>query len=255
MTKYLNRILFFTFAFLGLFVLLFCQEKIPEGPERGDVLSIKLSTLDNRTIYPQETNYQLRYKIPPSGITMAEWDSISNHTVLFDIWIYNQFDEAFEGTRWIDIKLNIWPEDPDLEWMRTLTFSDTVHHYHFVLTPGDSTNIYTAGQLLWTQHDDAGVCIHPTQQYIPELYSRHVGIIRTPTERIPWVFCDTTYLAPTDTIVFFENPIRVFAQAEVQFIEEYPTFLSNLLELDIVYLPPPGRRLTCREGPPASGGE
>ncbi len=250
MIEGIRRLAIVATVLLFLLLICRCQEKIPEGPERGQVVGIALRTENNRLAYPQETHYELRYHVPPAGVSMDEWQYATDYQVPFDVWIYNNFDEAFEGTKWQEVRIDLWPADPEGEWHTSVSFSDTLQQGRFTLPPGDSTHIVSAGQLRWYQRDDADSIVHPTQQYIPMQVDAFIGRKRFPGGNMPWTFCDTTYLAPIDTVLFFEEPVWVKAQATVKFLKEYPSYTSNILDFVIEYLPPPRRKLTCREGPP-----
>jgi len=246
--RVVRAILFCAFFIVAL--LIGCEEKVLTPPQKPEVLVVTLTTQDNRSLYAHRHNYHLRYQIPPEGMSLRDWNYLSQWQVPFDIYVANHFDEAVEGTLWIEVKLHLWPADGSGAWHRTLTFADTVTQRYLTLAPGDSIRLQTYDALVWAQDDDSGHCIHLTEQYLHYFVTPRLGWKWiTPELRVQWVYCDTNAVVPTDTVVAFDQPVPVKAQAEVRLFKEYRSLLSNEVLFDIAYFFPVGmrRKLECSE--------
>lgn len=237
----------------GVFLLTFlwgCEENILTPPQKPEVLVVKLRTENNRTLFAHRHNYHLRYQIPPEGMSVDDWNRQSQWQVPFEVWVCNRFDEAVEGTLWIELKINLEPADGSGAWHRTLAFADTAMPRYLTLAPGDSIRIQTYQQLLWQQDDDSGKCIHLTEQYLHYVVNSRLGWKWVqPDVRVQWVYCDTVAVVPTDTVVAFDAPVTVKAQAELRLFKEHWPMKSNEFVFDIVYFFPVGmkRKLECSE--------
>ncbi len=244
---------YITLGLIFLVLFLFCEQKIPEGPERSEILEINLSTRENRTEYAQENNWDTRYKLPPKWMSMDDFQDMSTWEVPFTINAYNGFDEAIEGKKWIHVKLNIWPADEQAKWRTQLTYADTSVNRNLVIPPGDDLTIIVGNQLIWTQKDSAGNSIHATKSFEPIWIECTMfdSVFKNPNQTVPWRYCDTTKLAPVDTVMAFGTKKKFFAQAEVQLFKNYHVVKSNIFELDIhYYYPVDGfkKKFWCVEG-------
>ncbi len=217
-----------------------CTEKIPEGPQRTEILDVKLFIYDDRQDFAHENNWENRFKIPPRKMSMAEYESLSQWRVPFGILVYNDFDEAIDGRKWIVIKVNLWPKNDGESWWAQLIFADTAATRHMTIPPGDSLSIYTGNQLTWEQKDINGKSIHHTNSYTPIWVDCTIfdSLFKDTREIVPWRDCDTLKLAPVDTVVAYSEPKTIFAQAEVQLFKNYRVVKSNIVEFKIHYLFP-----------------
>ncbi|NOZ60864.1 MAG: hypothetical protein GXO74_04210 [Calditrichaeota bacterium] len=249
------KVRYLVFLFLLLAVLL-CKEKIPSGPERVEILKVHLFTEDNRLDFAQENHYENRFRLPPKYLSVGEFMERSKWTVPFGVKIVNDFDEAMEGKKWIVIKVNLWPADETESWRGQVVYTDTSFERNMVIAPGDSMIFFNTNMLVWHQQDIHGKSIHESNSFNP-LWVRCVfydSIVpgTKPEEIIQMRQCDTTYLAPVDTVIAFSEPKEIYAQAEVQLFKNYHTVLSDTLKLRInYYFPGDGfyRKFWCREGP------
>lgn len=231
----------------------FCTEKIPEGPERTEILDVRLFLEDGRTEFAQENNWDNRFKLPPQQMTLDQYEALAQWQVPFGLWVFNDFDEAIDGKKWIRIALNLWSADESDGWTARLVYADTTSTRNMTIPPGDSITIYTGDNLVWKQRDDAGQSIHRTDMYTPLWVDCTVfdSLFRSPDTTITWRYCDTTMLAPVDTVVAFDAPKIVKAQAEVQLFQNYHIVLSDTVEFTINYFfPSEGfkNKFWCREG-------
>ncbi|MCR4438739.1 MAG: hypothetical protein QHJ34_12210 [bacterium] len=243
------RVLLCSVAFLLTF-LWSCEEHVLTPPQRPEVLVVRLSTKDNRTLFAHRHNYELRYQIPPEGMSMEEWNRQSQWQVPFEVWVCNRFDEAVEGTLWIELVVHLEPADGSGAWHKTLAFADTVMPRYLTLAPGDSIRIETYQPLLWQQDDDSGRCVHLTERYLHYVVNSRLGWKWVqPDVRVQWVYCDTVAIVPTDTVVAFDLPLRVKAQAELRLFKEHWPLKSNEFLFDISYFFPVAmkRKLECSE--------
>jgi len=211
---------------------LFCEEQIPEGPELVQVIEANLTS--DRDEYPQPSNYSNRYRTSH----ISNFNQLTNSNVRFLIKVTNTFDETVEGIDWTDIKVKLWSEQlPEFE--KTLSFT-----YHkeetewLVLHPGEVHHIYALDSLLWNQTDDSARCIHVMESFVP-YFVRLDSVFNKPEYRYDY-FCDTTFYAPADSVVAFETPVEIQAQAAVKIFKNYDAIQSNIHRFYIKYFFPPG---------------
>lgn len=246
--------------FLLLIVLIwclvcFCTEKIPEGPGRTEILKVRLTIKDNRIDFAQENNWDNRFKIPPKNMTQQQFDALSIWRVPFNITVHNDFDEAIDGQKWMVMKVNIWSENSADAWHAQVVYADTTSSRNMTIPPGDSLTIYTGNRLIWEQQDLIGKSIHQTNSFTPIWvdcieYDSLVPATKPP-EILPWRHCDTTMLAPVDTVVAFSPHKTVLAQAEVQLFKNYHVVKSDTVGFRIHYFYPADgfrNKFWCREG-------
>lgn len=242
------------FAFgIAISLILFCTEKIPQGPERTEILEVKLFIYNDRIDFAQENNWENRFKIPPRNMSMAEYEMLSQWRVPFGIMAYNNFDEAIDGRKWIVIKVNLWPNNSAESWQAQLVFADTTATRHLTIPPGDSLSIYTGNRLTWEQKDDKGLSIHHTDSYTPIWIDCTLfdSLFKNTRKIVLWRDCDTLQLAPVDTVAAYDKPKIIYAQAEVQLFQNYRVIKSNTVEFKIHYFfPSEGFRpkFWCPEG-------
>lgn len=249
--KKIERILIILLAIL----ILTCEEKIPSGPERVEILKAHLFTEDNRLDFAQENHFENRFRMPPKYMTMEEFNYRSKWMISFGINVKNDFDEAMEGKKWIIFKVNLWPANESENWRAQVVYADTAFERNMVLAPGDSMMFFSRNLLIWYQKDINGKSIHVTNRFRPPWvtcsYRDSVVPMTKPEEIITLRQCDTTYLDPVDTVVAFSEPKEIFAQAEIQLFKNYHAILSDTLKLRIhYYFPGDGfyRKFWCREG-------
>jgi hypothetical protein len=236
-----------------------CQEKIPEGPPRGQVLRAELYTTSGQTAFPQPPDFEDRYlldKVPAEERTLLEqWK------VFFRVAVRNVFDETIDGTRWIKVTLRLWPRDGS-GWSKTLTYADTTGNESLVIHPGDSFVLFTEDKLIWDQTDDLGRSIHRYEPYqLTIILKREVErIVWEPETRekkvVPWILCRKLRTVTLDSLVAFDAPVVVKAKAHAQLFREYPGVDTDELEIRIFYFFPHGLlpKYWCVEGPAGGGG-
>ena len=230
--------------FLSIVLIISCNKKIPEGPERTEILLINLSIEDNRKDFTQVNNWENRYRLPPKEMLSEEYEYLAQWQIPFHINVHNYFDEAIDGKKWIYMKLNIWPEDPNENWSHEIIFTDTTSTRNMVIPPGDSVYIYTGDRLIWDQQDNEGKSIHLINNYTPIWVVGHCYYtdIRYgdsfPSEYMIASRLDTTYLTPVDTVIAFNEPKKIFAQVEVQLFKNYHSVKSDILKFNIHYFYP-----------------
>lgn len=219
-----------------------CEEQIPEGPELVQVIEASLTS--DRDEYPQPSNYGNRYRTSH----ISNFTQLTNSNVRFQIKVTNTFDETVEGIDWTDVKVKIWSEQlPEFE--KTLSFT-----YHkedtewLVLHPGEVHHIYALDSLLWNQTDDSARYIHVMESFVP--YSVRSKNVYNKYIRSYESFCDTTFYAPVDSVVAFETPVEIQAQAAVKIFKNYDAVQSNIHRFYIKYFFPPGMidRRKCSTG-------
>lgn len=118
------------------------------------------------------------------------------------------------------------------------------------LAPGDSIRIETYQPLLWQQDDDSGRCVHLTERNLHYVVNRRLGWKwMQPEVRVQWVYCDTGAIVPSDTVVAFDLPVAVKAQAELRLFKEHWPMEFNDFVFEIAYLFRVGmkRKLECSE--------
>jgi len=243
----MNLKLRYSLFYLGISFcfIFFCEEKIPEGPERSEIVKVKLTTKENRTDYSQENNWENRYQIPPSRMSLDEFEYLSQWQVPFHITVYNDFDEAIDGKPWVKIIINLWPEQSENPWQAQLVYADTTATRHLTIPPGDSIAIYAGIKLTWDQKDLDGKSIHLTSSFTPKIIDCYVfesdsvaNRNTMPMQYFKKTICDTTELAPEDTVLSYSEPKVVNAQAEVQIFKNYRTLISNIFQFKIHYFYP-----------------
>jgi hypothetical protein len=245
--------IFLALIFSVLLFSLFCDEQIPEGPELVQVIEADFYAADHgvnenmsRTVFPHPTNYENRY-YRPRYINANDWQYLTDFRLRFKIKVTNTFDETVDGLEWIDVKLRLWSTNyPAISC--TLSFS---HHRtdsrQLVLHPGESFHVYTEEPMEWDQTDENGQTIHNMNSYRP--YSIRVDSVykKVPLNQEQIYFCDTTYFAAVDTVVWFDPAIEMKAQADVKIFKNYDYIASNIFNFKIIYFHPPGmiKRQRC----------
>ncbi len=236
---------------IAMIMLLTCEEQIPEGPPKVQVIEADLYVPFDRKVFPQPTNYENRYK-RPADLKQEDWDFLTDSDIRFRIKINNIFDETIDGLKWIDVTLKLWSTNfPDIK--RTLTYQNLREDsILIVLHPGKSYYVYTEDSLIWEQRDEVGTLIHKTDRYhtfgvrLDSLFSK---------EKNKWeFFCDTTYYAWVDTVKQFDIPIRMKAQAWVRIFKNYEPIETNIFGFQISYIYPPGMT-DVHECPIGGGGK
>ncbi len=223
-----------------------CDEEIPEGPELVQVIEADFYATNHgvsenmpRTVFPHPTNYENRY-YRPKYISANEWQYLTDYKLRFRIKVTNTFDETIDGLEWIDIKLRLWSTNyPAINC--TLSFKrHRIDFRQLVLHPGESFNVYPEEQMIWDQTDESGRSIHKINSYRP--FSVRVDSVynKVPLNQQQIYFCDTTYFAPVDTVVFFDPAIEMKAQADVKIFKNYDYIVSNIFNFTIIYFNPPG---------------
>ena len=222
----------FILIFTTILLFLSCQEEIPEGPELVQVIEASLVT--DRNEYPQPSNYGNRYWISH----IPNFKNLTNANVRFKVKVTNTFDETVEGIDWTEVKVKLWSEQlPNFE--KTLSFT-----YHkdetewLILHPGEEYHIYTLDSLVWVQTNENDTCIHVMESFVP-YFVRLDSVFNKPERRHEY-FCDTTFFAPADSVVAFETPIDIQAQAAVKIFKNYEAVQSNVCRFQIKYFFPPG---------------
>ena len=238
-----------------IIINLTCTEKIPEGPERTEILKVRLFCENGRLDFAQENHWDNRFQLPPKEMTQDEFEYAAEWRVPFGIAIKNDFDEAMEGRKWIETKINLWSANQTDDWRAELSFADTTTTRNMVIPPGDSISLYTGDKLTWEQKDVLGKSIHQTDLYHPIwvtcAYYDSIVPGTKPAQIFPVRECDTLTLSPVDTVIAFEQPKTIFAQAEVKLFKDYRTVQSDTLTFRIhYYCPPDGfrQKFWCREG-------
>lgn len=236
-----------------------CEEKIPEGPPRTQVLKAHLSTTFGQTAFPQPPDFEDRYnmdKVPADEMTLLrQWK------IFYRIAVENVFDETIDGTKWIKVTLRIWPRDGG-GWSKTLTYADTTSNESLVIHPGHTYVLYTEDKLIWDQTNEEGKSIHRYEPYeLTIILSRTVDrIVFDPETRekriVPWIYCRKLRTVTLDSLVAFHPPIVAKAKATVQLFREYRPIETDELEVRLFYLFPHGMtpKYWCAEGPASSGG-
>jgi len=243
-----------------LIIILSCTEKIPEGPERTEILKVRLFSQNGRLDFAQENHWDNRFQLPPKEMTQDEFEYASEWRVPFGIVIKNDFDEAMEGKKWIDAKIKLWSANQAENWQAVLNFADTTAVRNMVIPPDDSISLYTGNKLIWEQRDVSGKSIHRIDWYHPiwvscSYYDSLVPVTK-PAQLIAMRECDTLLLSPVDTVIAFKEAKTIFAQAEVKLFKDYRTVLSDTLTFRIhYYCPADGFRpkFWCRKGAVMSG--
>ena len=235
MTSKIHLSLFLFLLLFGLILLLTCKEKIPEGPPLVQVLEAELWIANNRIVYPQPTNFTNRYNRPRT-IDLDEWEYQIDYHVPFQVKVKNIFDETIDGIEWTDVKINLWSTNhPKIECRLSFTYLKEEPEL-FVLHPGETHNINTEDSLTWDQTNDSGGSIFNTNEYTPFIVRvdsvKEINGFRC--------FCDTTYFFPMDTVVAFEKPIQMKAQADVKIFKNYEPVKSNIVDFQIMYFFPQG---------------
>jgi len=232
------------FMGISFYFLLSCTEKIPEGPERSEILEVKLLIKEGRQDFSQENNWENRYRIPPRKMSLEEYEYLAQWQVPFGIKIINDFDEAIDGKKWIDIRLNLWSADPNENWRAQLIYADTSSSRYLTIPPGDSLTLYTGNKLTWNQHDMEGKSIHLTDRYTPlwveckSITSDSLLPDTRPPQYMKRSVCDTVELAPVDTVVAFQGSKKIYARADVQIFKNYHVISTDTVTFNIHYFFP-----------------
>lgn len=227
-----------------MLLTVFCEEKMPQGPDRSEILLIKLLPKENRINFSQENNWANRYRLPPIMMSEEEYNYLSQWKIPLQIVVHNFFDEAIDGKKWIDIKVNFWSADTNEAWSGLLSYTDTTSTRNFVIPPGDSIYINLGEKLIWNQRDIDGNSIHLTNSYNPIFVTGYsyvtdsVVVGTFPPEYMLKTELDTTYLTPVDTVIAFNGTKKIFAQAEIQIFKNYHTVKSEILEFYIHHFYP-----------------
>lgn len=231
----------FLLFFLLFLILIYCDEKIPEGPPLVPVMAAKLYVLPERSVFPQPTNYDNRYK-RPKNISQDYWNYLTDHRVNFRINVSNIFDETIDGLEWTEIKIRLWSTNyPEIK--DTLSFSYIKDDPElFVFHPGETHNIWSEVSLVWHQKNRKGVSIHQLEKYTPYVVTTKSLLIKEFRNHHYYWYCDTTNLAPVDTVKFFDLPIKMQAQADVKIFKNYEAIQSNIFDFTIEYFFPEGFR-------------
>jgi len=236
------------------FFNLVCTEKIPEGPEREEILEVKLFAQNGRLDYAQENHWDDRFRFPPKSMSQEDFEYASEWRIPFGISVNNFFDEAIDGKKWIDVKINLWSANELDEWQAQLAFTDTSASRNLIIPPGDSISLYTGNKLIWEQKDNEGLSIHRTDTYTPIwvtcTFWDSIVPFTKPAEYVTMRECDTLQLVPVDTVIAYDLPITVYAQAEVQLFKHYHVVKSDTLKFRLhYYFPTYGFRpkFWCRE--------
>jgi len=226
-----------------------CEEKIPPGPPRGKVMAAHLYTTRNKIEYAQWNNLRLRYhfKVGLSEEETAFLNDFLQWRVYFRVDISNTFDEVIDGTKWIEVKLKIWGDEPR-EWERHLSYTEINPADSVLLHPGKTLTLYTADSLVWDQTDDEGKLIPEVDSYLHYFVQKVIkdSLVRDTLDLKPvwvekfWVDCDTLAQFWVDTVKAFEEPIPVYAAASVKLFREYEPIMTDTLQLKIVYRFPVG---------------
>lgn len=223
-----------------------CEEEIPEGPELVQVIEADFYAADHgvnenlpRTLFPHPTNYENRYN-RPRYIDANDWQYLTDFKLRFKIKVTNTFDETIDGLEWIDIKLRLWSTNyPAINC--TLSFSrHRTDSRQLVLHPGESFNVYTEQPMIWEQTDATGRSIHQINSYQPFAIRVDSVYKKLPIDQEQIYFCDTTYFAPVDTVVWFDPAIEMKAQADVKIFKNYDYIASDIFNFKIIYFYPPG---------------
>ena len=232
---------------ISILLLIGCKEKIPEGPPRVQVAEAELYVPFNRSVFPQPTNFSNRYK-KSENVNQEDWDYAIDSDVRFRIKVNNIFDETIDGLKWIDVKLHLWSTNyTDINQVRTYSNFQEDSSL-IVLHSGKSYYVYTKDSLVWHQTENNGNSIHNTNPY-QTFFVRLDSTFNKDEDNWEY-FCDTTYTAWVDTVVKFDLPIKMKAQAEVKIFKNYEVITSNIFHFEIHYFFPEGMKDSheCRLG-------
>ncbi len=246
------------FMLVAAFLFGGCSEKIPEGPEKKDVVQVELWIVNPKERYPQPGRFLERYRLIPAVLLnedrLKAWEELTDYHVAFRVKVANTFDETIDGTKWIDIQVHLWePANPS--WRKTLRFRDYRPGESLAPHPAQTVTPCTADSLIRHQTDDEGKSIHETGRY-HAFEVRQVVYLNRRDWRY-WVRCDTVYTGYVDTVKAFEGEKLIKAKAEVKLFREFPAWESNEVEFRLYYLWPKGYlvpKYRCREGPAQTGG-
>ena len=230
---------------LGIIFFYRCEEQIPAGPPRVEVVEAELYTSFDRTDYPQPTNFSNRWVLlprdaPPPETGYDSWAQLLDSVVRFRIKVNNIFDETVDGLKWIDVKLRYWSINyPEIKG--TLSYQNyNEDSTLIVLHPDKSYYVYTSDSLVWDQTYEHGESIHSIGQFLD--YEIRVDSTWDIIEGKWDYFCDTTYTTWKDTVIAFDLPIKLKAQAEVKIFKNYEAILSNVFRFTITYFFPTAYR-------------
>jgi len=234
---------YFLLGFFLILILLYCDEEIPQGPPLVPVIAAELHVGSERTVFPQPTTFDNRYS-RPQNISSNYWDYLTDHRIKFDVKVTNIFDETIDGLEWTKIKIRLWSTNY-LEIKDTLSYTFIKDDPKlFVFHPGNTHNIYSEDSLVWNQTKKNGKSVHKVGKYTPYVVQTKKQLVREIGRRYFYWYCDTTYLAPVDTVLFFDPPIEMKAQADVKIFKNYEAIQSNIFDFKIEYFFPEGFRET-----------
>jgi len=232
-----NTIKLFVLLFFTLPCFFVCEEKIPEGPPKVQVIEAELYVPFDRKIFPQPTNFNNRY-FRPENYASDDWSYATDADIRFRIKVNNTFDETIDGLKWIDAKLHLW----------STNYLDINYHLNYrnfeedssliVLHPGKTYYVYTKDSLIWRQEDETGESIHKQNPY-RMFFIRPDSSYDKQSNRWEY-FCDTTYTAWVDTVVNYDLPIKMKAQAEIKIFKNYEAITTNVYHFEIHYFYPEG---------------
>lgn len=253
MSQQISRTCLLILMMAGVILFITCDEQIPEGSPLVQVIEADLYAPNHgvdesvpRTQFPQPTNFENRY-YRPRYINANDWQYLTDFNVRFKIKVTNTFDETIDGLEWIDIKLRLWSSNYSAINCTSSYSRHRTDSRKLVLHPGESFNLYPEQQMVWDQTDADGRSIHKTDYYTPFYIRVDSVYTKVPKNQEQIYFCDTTYFAPVDTVVFFDPAIEMKAQADVKIFKNYDYIESNIFNFKIIYFHPPGmlRRHHC----------
>jgi len=226
-----------------------CSEKLPEGPdtELEDVLKVRLTTDFDR--YAQENAYREEYEVP-DDMTWLEFNQSISWKVYFRVRLENVFDEPVVGTEYVDATIKVWDKN-DTTKVRTLVVLDTLSTDTIIVEPGEIYTVFSGDRFVWDQTDDWGEPFAPGKRFLR--YSVQERITYDKHNDVYYRHCDTLGSFWADTVIAFNEPIHIQAQATVQIFREYggDYWKSEVIEFPIVFISHAGWtpvNKPCKEG-------
>jgi hypothetical protein len=217
-----------------IFLVIGCSEKLPEGPDTNlnEILLVKLTS--DLSGYAQENNYRSQYEIP-EGMSWPEFNLRTTWKVYFRVRLENTFDEPIVGTKYIDARIRVWNKN-DTTQIRTLTVLDTLSNETIIIQPGETYTVFSGDRFTWDQTDDNGKPFAPKDTF--DAYSIQARITYNKYTGVSYRHCDTLAVFPADSVIAFQYPISIVAQATVQLFREYEGMFwkSAALEFPIVFV-------------------